>query len=366
VVAPAASSVDRDARFPVEAITALANARLLSVGLPVALGGEGAGIRAVADTVRVLAHGCSSTAMVFAMHQIQVWCLLRHGDTPELQDVLARVGRDQILLASATSEVNVGGDVRTSLCAVKVADGRYHLEKQAPVISYGQHAAAILATARRTPDSPASDQVLVCCQAPGLELEPTGEWDTLGFRGTCSRGFILRAEGAVGLVFPDSYGDVSSQTMLPVSHIVWASVWLGIAEAAAMTAHRFVRTQARQKPGSTAASGVRLAELAARLQDFRGLVGEAISRFESLSDDRDQLGDLGFAVAMNGVKISSSTLVVDLVSRALMICGMAGYREDSPYSLGRLLRDAYGAALMVNNDRVLGNTAQLLLASKEI
>jgi acyl-CoA dehydrogenase len=366
VVAPAAASVDRGARFPVEAVTALADARLLSIGLPVALGGEGAGIRAVADTVRILAQACSSTAMVFAMHQIQVWCLLRHGHTPELQDVLARVGRDRLLLASATSEVNVGGDVRTSLCAVEVIDSHYRLEKQAPVISYGEHAGAILATARRTPESPASDQVLVCCQGPGLELEPTGEWDTLGFRGTCSRGFVLRADGPAGLVFPDSYSDVSSQTMLPVSHIVWASVWLGIAEAAAMTAHRFVRTQARQKPGSTAASGMRLAELAARLQDFRGLVGEAVSRFEALSDDRDQLGDLSFAVAMNGLKISSSTLVVNLVSRSLMICGMAGYREDSPYSLGRLLRDAYGAALMVNNDRVLGNTAQLLLASKEI
>jgi acyl-CoA dehydrogenase len=366
VVTPAAAAVDHDARFPSEAMSALADARLLSAGLPVALGGEDAGIRAVADAVRVVAHGCSSTAMVYAMHQIQVWCLLRHGHTPELQEVLGRVGGEQLLLASATSEVNVGGDVRTSLCAVETAGGRYRLEKQAPVISYGQHAGAVLATARRTPDSPASDQVLVCCQAPGLDLEPTGEWDTLGFRGTCSRGFVLRAEGPAGLVFPDSYSDVSSQTMLPVSHIVWASVWLGIAEAAAATAHRFVRTQARQKPGSTAASGVRLAELAARLQDFRGLVGEAVSRFEALSDDRDQLGDLSFAVAMNGVKISSSTLVVDLVSRALLICGMAGYREDSPFSLGRLLRDAYGAALMVNNDRVLQNTAQLLLASKEI
>jgi acyl-CoA dehydrogenase len=366
IVAPAAAAVDRDARFPEEAMRALADARLLSIALPVELGGEGAGIRAVADAVRVLAHGCSSTAMVFAMHQIQVWCLLRHGHTPELQDVLARVGSEQLLLASATSEVNVGGDVRTSLCALEVGGGRYRLEKQAPVISYGEHAGAVLATARRTPDSPPSDQVLVCCHAPGLDLAPTGDWNTLGFRGTCSRGFVLQAEGPEGLVFPDSYGDVSSETMLPVSHIVWASVWLGIAEAAAMTAHRWVRTQARQKPGSTSSSGVRLAELAARLQDFRGLVGEAVSRFEALGDDRDRLGDLGFAVAMNGVKISASTLVVDLVSQALLICGMAGYREDSPFSLGRLLRDAYGAALMVNNDRVLGNTAQLLLASKEI
>jgi len=43
---------------------------------------------------------------------------------------------------------------------------------------------------------------------------------------------------------------------------------------------------------------------------------------------------------------------------------MAGYRNDSPYSLGRLLRDAQGAALMVNNDRIIANNAQLLLVHR--
>ena len=68
---------------------------------------------------------------------------------------------------------------------------------------------------------------------------------------------------------------------------------------------------------------------------------------------------------MNSLKVSASTLVVEVVSRALLICGMAGYGNRSPYSLGRLLRDAFGAQLMVNNDRINGNNAQLLLVSRE-
>ena len=68
---------------------------------------------------------------------------------------------------------------------------------------------------------------------------------------------------------------------------------------------------------------------------------------------------------MNNVKVSSSNLLVDIVGRAMVITGIAAYREDSPYSLGRLLRDAWGAPLMVNNDRILGNSAQLLLVSKD-
>ena len=45
----------------------------------------------------------------------------------------------------------------------------------------------------------------------------------------------------------------------------------------------------------------------------------------------------------------------------MTICGMAGYRNDTELSLTRQLRDAYGAALMVNNDRILGASAQMLL-----
>jgi acyl-CoA dehydrogenase len=33
--------------------------------------------------------------------------------------------------------------------------------------------------------------------------------------------------------------------------------------------------------------------------------------------------------------------------------------------MGRLLRDAHGAALMVNNDRILANSAQLLLVGRD-
>ena len=73
---------------------------------------------------------------------------------------------------------------------------------------------------------------------------------------------------------------------------------------------------------------------------------------------------MGFALRMNALKTSASTLVVDIVGRAMTICGMAGYRNDSELSLTRQLRDAYGAALMVNNDRILGASAQMLLVHK--
>jgi acyl-CoA dehydrogenase len=57
--------------------------------------------------------------------------------------------------------------------------------------------------------------------------------------------------------------------------------------------------------------------------------------------------------------------VVDVVLRSMIICGISGYRNDSPLTLGRHLRDAVGAALMVNNDRILGQNAMMHVALRD-
>ena len=366
VAAPAADEVDRDARFPAEAVDALRVEGLLASLVPTHLGGGGASIAEIADVVAALGSACASTAMVYAMHQIQVACLVRHGGTAAIDAYLRDVATDGLLLASATSEVGIGGDVRSSSCAMIRVGDRVHLQKEAPVISYGEHADAILTTARRTPDSPPSDQVLVVCRRPHVRLERRGEWDTLGFRGTCSNGFLLVADDDAAYVLPDSFGDISSQTMLPTSHIVWSSVWLGIAAAAVDRARRFVQSAARKTPGTTPPAALHLAELVARHQQLVDLVQGTTRRYDEtwIADDREAVGSISFAIEMNALKVSASELVVDVVQRALHICGMAGYRNDSPYSLGRLLRDAQGAALMVNNDRIIANNAQLLLVHR--
>ncbi len=359
---PAAADVDRRARFPAEALAGLRADGFLSVLVPAHLGGGGASVGQVAEAVIALARHCASTAMVFAMHQIQVACLIRHGG---FERYLKEVVAGQLLLASATSEEGCGGDLRSSSCAVEHEGGRFRLEKRALVISYGAHADGVLATARRGPECQPGDQVLVLCRPPGLVLDQTGNWDTLGFRGTCSPPFLLTAEGADDQVFADTFADISSQTMVPVAHILWSAVWLGVAASAVERAGSFVRAQARRTLGVSPPAATRLAELTAQFAQMRELVVATARRYDELADDRDTVAGLGFAIAVNALKVSASTLVVDVVGRAMTICGMAGYREDSPYSLGRMLRDAHGGAVMISNDRINANSAQMLLVHKE-
>jgi acyl-CoA dehydrogenase len=367
VAAKHADAVDRDARFPAEGIEALRQAKLLGAFVPVELGGLGCSIADLCAMCTTLGRHCSATAMIFAMHQIQVACIVRHlADSEALRGYLRELCDRQLLIASATSEVGIGGDTRTSNCGVQtLAGGRFALEKMASVISYGEHTDDILVTARRSMEAAASDQALVLVRKGEYTLERLGAWDTLGMRGTCSLGFKLVSTGAQSQVLPVLFADISSQSMLPISHLVWTSIWLGLATEATSRARQYIRAEARKKPGTTPPSAQRLAELVSQLHVMRSTVHDALSEYERRSADPESLGELAFAIRMNNLKIAASEQVVPIVAKALSICGISAYRNDTAYSLGRYLRDAYGAGVMILNDRLYGTNAALLLVSKE-
>lgn len=365
---PAAASVDKEARFPSEGVDALRSRGLLSALVPRESGGMGATISELAEMCNVLGQRCANTAMVFAMHQIQVASIVRHNHgSPFFAGYMRELVDKQLLLASATSEVSVGGDVRSSVCAVaRAAEGSgFCLRKQAPVISYAEQADGILVTARRAPDSPANDQVLVLAPKATTMLERTTDWNALGFRGTCSCGFILETTGDQQQILPESFDEISSRTMLPFSHILWSSLWLGIATDAVSRARAFIRDAARKKPGALPAGATRLAELVALLQTMRCGVQDSVREYETLYSDADALSAIGFALRMNNLKVQSSQLVIQVVAQALSICGMSGYTVGGKYSVERHLRDAYGAGIMINNDRILGASASMLLVHRE-
>jgi acyl-CoA dehydrogenase len=366
IAGPAADSVDRDARFPHEAFAALRGERMLGAFVPQELGGRGATIGELAAVCETLGRFCASTAMIYAMHQIEVICLVRHGlPAPFFRDYLAELAELEWLIASATSETGVGGDLRRSVCAVERAGTAIHVIKHAPVISYGEEADDILLSARRAPDAAPGDQVLLLARKADTRLTRTGEWNALGMRGTRSLGFTLETTGSVEQVLPVPFAEIASQTMLPASHILWTSLWLGLASDAVGRARAFVRAEARRTPGIVPPGAQRLAETVAHLGTMRAMVHEGRADFERSQDDPGALAGLGFAIRMNNLKIEAARMAPDIVARSLAVCGLNGYRCDSPYSVGRHLRDAHGAALMVSNDRVLSANAAMLLVSKE-
>jgi acyl-CoA dehydrogenase len=365
VAARHADAVDREGRFPGEAIAALKAERLLSAMAPKELGGEGASLAEIAELCAILGQACAATAMIFAMHNIKLASLVGHGlNSAWHRAFVARIAAEQLLLASATTEAGIGGNLRNSICAVRVSGDRFDLVKEASVISYGTQADAIPVTARRHPEAPHTDQVMVVVLKDQYRLEKTSDWDTLGMRGTCSDGFLLTTSAPVEQIFPQPFAEIAAQSMLADSHLLWSSVWFGIAADAVSRAQAFVRAEARRNPGAPPPGALRLAEAISMLQSVKADIVAGLDRFEVARTSEEQLMSLGFAVAMNNVKVSVSQAVVQVINHALLICGIHGYKNNTAFSLGRHLRDAHSAALMISNDRILGNTSNLLLAHK--
>lgn len=363
-----AADVDVRARFPIESVNAMRDLKLLSAYVPESYGGMGLSVIQIAKICEALGQYCGSSAMIYAMHMIQAACVVHHAHSSDyFKGYLDELVKDQRLMASATTEIGTGGDLRSSICALETRGDQFTVTKRAPVISYGEDADDLLLTCRQSADAPADLQAHVMLRKGEYTTVPLSNWDTLGFRGTCSSGFTVEARGHVQQILPETFSKILSHTMHPTAHIWWSALWSGIAMDAVNLARAFVRAEARKTPGETPISAIRLGEVDLVLQEMRHNVASHARDYEErlASESPDACEEFGFAIRTNNLKLSSSAKLVDIVGRAMLICGIAGYRNDSKFSLARHLRDAYGAQLMVNNDRILKLNATMLMIHRE-
>ncbi len=360
--APHAAGTDRDALPPVEAITAMRQGRLLGAMVPATLGGADATLAEVAATACTLGRACSATAMIYAMHQIQVACLVAHGrQSAWHREFLQRVAAEQLLLASVTSEAGVGGDIRQSRCAVVNRPGGFSLTKHATAVSYGRCADALLITARRNEGAAPSDQVLVVVPRGHVLMQRTGGWNPMGMRGTCTEAFTLRVEGGPEQILAVPFGDIASSVMLPVSHVLWSALWIGIAADALDRARSFLRDGLRKSGGAAPTGATRLVDAVAALQLLQAQLRVWLGRIDLAAAVPASLSD---TAELNNLKVQASETCLRVAQEAMLVCGFAGYQNDGPHSVARHLRDLQSAPLMINNDRIRASTASLLLGPK--
>jgi len=359
-----AEEVDRDARFPKAAIDAARREKLFGVQIPPEFGGDGASIFDITDICYTLGRACASTAMIFAMHQTKVACLVRHGTGSRWHEMLMRrVATEQLLLASSTTEGQNGGNIRSSAAAVERIGTDISLLRNATVISYGAQADGIVTIARRASDAAASDQVLLAITKDNYTLERSLEWETLGMRGTCSAGFELKATAAAEQVFPEAYEKIHAQTMTPVAHLCWSSVWAGIAAAAVDRAQMFIRKAARGSGGQMPPGAAHFTAAKMSLTKLRAVITSNLDTYAAHEHDERALSSLDFQSSINLLKVEASELAVETVMSAMRACGLSGYRNDGDFSVGRHLRDVLSAPIMINNDRILANIATASLMS---
>ncbi len=74
---------------------------------------------------------------------------------------------------------------------------------------------------------------------------------------------------------------------------------------------------------------------------------------------------MALALELNNLKTRCSYECLTAALDALQITGIAGYRNDGPWSVARPLRDLLSAPIMINNDRITAHSASLVLAVKD-
>jgi acyl-CoA dehydrogenase len=357
-----ADAVDREGRFPEEAVSALREARLLGVAIPREFGGAGASPSELVALCHRLGQACASTAMIYAMHQTVISAVATHGAQSAWHRAFLRKAADrQLLVASSDSEQGIGGAIGRSNSALEYDADKFRLVKDASVISFGCEADAILASTRRSLTADPTDQVSVLLLKSDYELDEISGWDTLGMRATRSAAFRLRSTGRAEQILPDDRAEIYVRTVNPLSHLTWGAVWLGIATNAVFRAHEYIRSECQRTNAGVHHGSVRLAQVVDQLQVMRSTLLMGVRAYERALARPDDLFETAFAVAINNIKTATSQLGFQVVSGALSVCGLAGYKNDSAYSLGRHLRDVSSAALMISNDRIYASTSKLLM-----
>lgn len=176
-------------------------------------------------------------------------------------------------------------------------------------------------------------------------------------RGTCSEGYSLKATGTPDQILPDPYESIHTQTMVPFAHLLWSSVWAGIAANATARAQAFIRHAARRSKGQMPPGASQLTKALASLGTLRGMLATSRRAYERSMSDPNALTSLEFQSMITLTKVEASELAVSIVFSALRACGLSGYRTDGNFSIERHLRDVLSALIMINNDRILSNLA---------
>ncbi|HKS17807.1 MAG TPA: acyl-CoA dehydrogenase family protein [Bradyrhizobium sp.] len=246
----AESATDED-QFVADNFASLKAAGLVEAGVPVELGGGGAGVDELAEMLRIIGYHCGSTALAFSMHTHQVaipawrW---RVQKVSALEPLLKRVAAERLILLSSGGSDWIGGSGK----AEKV-DGGYRITAR-KVFSSGSPAGDLLMTAAVLESESEPPMVLhfgVPMNSPQVKVQDN--WRVLGMRGTGSNDVVIDGhvvpEAAVSVKRKAGEWHPLFQIIATIAFPLVYSAYVGVAESARDIA---IATAKRRKPDAHA------------------------------------------------------------------------------------------------------------------
>jgi alkylation response protein AidB-like acyl-CoA dehydrogenase len=365
-IAASAAAVDRDGRFPREAVDRLAGDGLLALGVPEAYGGPGGGPIEAVEAVEAVAGACASTGMVYVMHLVATQTLL--GGTSEQDggpkgETLRAIARGEHLSTLAYSERGSRGHFWAQVSRARPDGDDVVIDADKSfATAAGEAHSYVLATGAPGSDDPvATELYLVPSDADGIDIPH--RFDGLGMRGNASapltvRGLTVGADQRLG--DRGSGFALMMQATLPWFALTCAACSVGIAGAALSAAIEHA-TQARFDHLGQALADVpgvrdRLGRAKGRHLEGQALV-RAVARQMAGGDPDAQVGVLA-------VKAAAAEMAVEVTDLCLRVGGGVAYGKQGP--LERHFRDARAASVMAPTTDLLHDFLGKALTGRDL
>lgn len=335
----AACDVDRAARFPREAVAALADSGLLGLTVPARHGGVGGGAVEFAEVTAALAQACASTAMIFTMHVSAVQALSAGGG--RFDAVLRAAAGGDHLATLALSERATRSNFWLSMGLSEPVPGGRRLDvHKSFVTSAGPADGYVVSVATPGGEGPgAIDLFYVGAGDGGIEI--LDWWQGAGLRGNASAPVRFRS------TVPDSaaIGQPRTGQALLIEHVIpWfqlgaASTSLGIARAAAASTLTHVSTTTLEHLGQSLGQQpvVRhgLGQLHTDVDVLSGFVRQVAAEMAA--------GEVPLRHVLE-VKVAANETALRATDLAMRLCGGAAY--SGRHRLDRHFRDARAGVVM--------------------
>lgn len=351
VVRPAAAEVDRDHRFPAEALAGARERGLLGTLVPAAYGGAGLDHPAFVVCIEELARACASTAVIVDVHtSVATEPILLFGTEEQKRAWLPRLAGGELLGGFALTEPGSGSDAAALTASARRIGGEWVLNGTKTFITNAGRAGLYVVFAR-TSEAPGAQGVsafLVPGDTPGLRPGPA--FDKMGLHGSPTGELVLEdvRVPASALLHEEGRGFRVAMRALDSGRIGISGQALGIAAAALEEAARCVAAGGSGGAdgfdglgGSGQGSQFLLADMQTSLAAARQLTYHAAARCSAgLPFTRDA------AIA----KLFSTDTAMTVSGDALQLAGDAGASDR--LSFGRHFRDAKALQIYEGSNQV--------------
>ncbi|MDI2027886.1 acyl-CoA dehydrogenase [Saccharopolyspora sp. TS4A08] len=333
-IAPYATEVDEQERYPKEALDALVKAGFAATHIPEEYGGEGADSVATCIVIEEVARVCGSSSLIPAVNKLGTMPIILSASEDLKKQVLPAIASGETTASYALSEREAGSDAASMKTRARLDGDHWVLNGSKCWITNGGVSKWYTVMAVTDPDKGANgiSAFAVHADDPGFTVGPKEK--KLGIKGspTVELYFEDATIPADRIIGEPGTGFKTALKTLDHTRPTIGAQAVGIAQGALDQALAYVKERKQFGKSISEFQGVQfmLADMAMKVESARQMVYVAAARAERGEPN------LGFISA--AAKCFASDVAMEVTTDAVQLFGGAGYTRDFPVE--RMMRDA--------------------------